>query len=193
MANSSWKCKNKKKCKKDPYLLRFASKYKLCAEFTWNFFFFFFLISNKDLLISKKETPKYIGSIQGCTYQIQKLHKSSKSKIEEKCWFLRTENQSNKVLKNRNLRSSIERSLSSKHRLFLSFQIHHIKQWGTTIHISPLRWQPNQPCQQARSSTTNIGITQQTPNKPKTISHNSRATRQWRNRWSTVSLLHLHI
>ena len=91
-------------------------------------FFFFFLISNKDLLISKKETPKYIGSIQGCTYQIQKLHKSSKSKIEEKCWFLRTENQSNKVLKNRNLRSSIERSLSSKHRLFLSFQIHHIKQ-----------------------------------------------------------------
>ena len=49
----------------------------------------------------------------------------------------------------------------------LSFQIHHIKQWGTTIHIYPLRWQPNRPCQQAQSSTTDIGITQQTPNKPK--------------------------
>ena len=91
-------------------------------------FFFFFLISNEDLLISKKRHPKYTRSIQGCTYQIQKLHKSSKSKIEEKGWFLHIENQSNMVLKNNSLRSGIERSLSSKHLLFLSSQINHIKQ-----------------------------------------------------------------
>ena len=145
-------------------------------------------------MISKKERhPSTQGVCRGVTYQIQKLHKSSKSKIEEKGWFLYTENQSNKVLKNRSLRLDIECSLSSKHLLFLSFQIHHVKQWGTTIHISPLRWRPNRPCQQARSLTTDIGITQQTPNKPKTISHNSRTIKQWRNRRSTVSLLHLHI
>jgi len=55
--------------------------------------FFFFGINNKDLLIS----PKYTGGIEGGKYQIQKLHKSSISKIEEKGWFLHTENQYNKV------------------------------------------------------------------------------------------------
>ena len=35
----------------------------------------------------------------GCIYQIQKLQKSSKSKFEEKGWFLHTKNQSNKFLK----------------------------------------------------------------------------------------------
>ena len=61
MANSSWKCKNKKKCKKDPYLLKFASS----TSYVHNSHetFFFFLINNKDLLISKRETPQYIGSI----------------------------------------------------------------------------------------------------------------------------------
>ena len=34
-----------------------------------------FLISNKDLLISKKETPKYTGSTWVYN-QLQKLHKS---------------------------------------------------------------------------------------------------------------------
>ena len=104
-----------------------------------------FLISNKNSLI-KKETAKYTGGIQRWTNQERTLQKSSKSKIEEKGWFLHTENQSNKVLKNRSLMSSKERSLSSKHLLFLFFQMHHNKQWGTTIHISPLRWWPNRPC-----------------------------------------------
>ena len=64
--------------------------------------------------------------------QDQKLQKSSKSKIE-KGWFLHTENQSSKVLKKRSLRSGIARSESSKHLLFLSFHIHHIKQEGTLL------------------------------------------------------------
>ena len=63
MANSSWKCKNKKKCKKDPYLLKFASSTSYVHNSHETFFFFFFLINNKDLLISKRETPQYIGSI----------------------------------------------------------------------------------------------------------------------------------
>ena len=105
------------------------------------------------------ETPKYTGSIQGWTNQKRTLQKSSKFKIEEKGWFLHTENQSNKVWKNRSLRSGMERSMSSKHLLFLSFQIHHIKQRGMAFQISPLRWRPKWPCQQAKSLTTDIGMT----------------------------------
>ena len=51
---------------------------------------FFFLISNKILLMRKKETPKHTGSIQGRANQERKLQKSSKSK-REKEWFLQTE------------------------------------------------------------------------------------------------------
>ena len=82
----------------------------------------------------KKDTQvhkEYIGVYN----QFQKLHKSSKSRIENKDWFLKADNQSNKVLKKNNLRSGIVLSLSSKHLLFLSLQRHHIKQWGTTILI----------------------------------------------------------
>ena len=50
----------------------------------------------------------------GCTNQIQKLHKSSKLKIEDMDWFLHTDNQSIKVLIKNNLISGREISLSSK-------------------------------------------------------------------------------
>ena len=45
------------------------------------------------------------------------------------------DNQSNKVLKKNNLRSSIEFPVSSKLLLFLSLQMHHIKQGGMIIQI----------------------------------------------------------
>ena len=125
----------------------------------------FLYINKKDSLIKKREAPKYIGSIQGNTNQEQKLQKSSKSKIE-KGWFLHIENRSNKVRKKRSLRLGIERSMSSKHLLFLSFQIHHIKQRGTTFQISLLWWRPKRPCQQAKSPTIDNGMTQLTPNLP---------------------------
>ena len=156
---------------------------------TWILFFFFF-ISNKNSLIFKKETPKHTGSIQGKTSQERKLQESSKSKIE-KGWFLHTGNQSSKVRIKRCLMLGIARPESSKHLLFISFQIHHIKQGGTTFQITPLQRRPKWHCQQAKSPTTDKGMTQLTPNKPKTISHNSEATGQWR--WLTLSLLHLHI
>ena len=72
----------------------------------------FFLISNKISLIKKREIPKYTGGIQGGTNQKRTLQKSRKSKIEEKGWFLHTENQPNKVLKNRSLMSGMECSMS---------------------------------------------------------------------------------
>ena len=68
----------------------------------FNFFFFFFFRQVINIYLYKKKTPKYTGSIQGCTDQIQKLHKSSKFKIEEKGCFLHTDNQSDKVLKTKN-------------------------------------------------------------------------------------------
>ena len=154
--------------------------------------FQFFFISNKILLIRKQETPKHTGSIQGRANQERKLQKSSKSK-REKEWFLQTENHSSKVRKKRSLMSGIVRSESSKHLLFLSFQMHHIKQGGTIFQITPLRRRPKWPCQQARRPTTDEGMTQQTPNNPNTISQTSAATGQWRKRWLTLSLLHLHI
>ena len=81
--------------------------------------------------------------------------------------------QSNRVLKKKSFKSAIVLLESSKHRLFLSHQMHHIKQWGTAIQITPLQWWPKFPCQQARSSTTVFGIAQWIPNKVNTIDHNS--------------------
>ena len=42
-----------------------------------------------------------------------------------------------------NLRSGIVLSVSSKHRLFLSLHIHHIKDCGAAIHKWPFRWLPS--------------------------------------------------
>ena len=71
---------------------------------------------------------------------------------------------SDRVLKKKRFQSAIVLSESSIYWLFLSRQMHHIKQWGTAIQITPLRWWPKFPCQQARSSTTVLGkITPGTP------------------------------
>ena len=45
------------------------------------------------------------------------------------------DSQANKVLKMNILGSGIEFSVSSEPLLFLSFQMHHIKQWGIIIQI----------------------------------------------------------
>ena len=68
------------------------------------------------------------GGYTGIDNQLQKLHKSSKSIIENKERFLMADSQSKKVLKKNNLRSGIELSVHSKLPLFLSLQMHHIKQ-----------------------------------------------------------------
>ena len=47
--------------------------------------------------------------------------------------------QSRRVLRKKSLRSEFNLSKSSKCRLFLSRQMHHIKQWGTAIQIAEFR------------------------------------------------------
>ena len=152
-----------------------------------------FLITNKFYWYKKKDTLEYkeCTGVNKSSTKITRIKKIKKK--EENDWFCKVENQSNKVLKKNNLRSGMDLSLSSKNLLFLSLQRHHIKQWGTINHIWLFRWCPSQHCQQARSPTIDYGITQLTPNKPKTVDHKSIATGQWRKRWSTNSPLHLHI
>ena len=58
-------------------------------------------------------------------------------------WLPTKHIQSVSIVRKKNLRSAIVLSESSKHQLFLSHQMHHIKQWGTAIQITPLRWQLN--------------------------------------------------
>ena len=137
------------------------------------------MISKRDTLVNRE--------CKGVNNQVQKLQESRKSRKEENDWFCKVANQSNKVLKENNLRYVMNFSLSSKHLLFLSLQWHHIKKWGTINHIWPFRWRSSLPCQQARP-TTDCSITQLIPNKPKTIDHKSIATGQLRKRWSTYIL-----
>ena len=103
------------------------------------------------------------------------------------------DNQSNEVLKKNNLRTSIEFSVSSKLLLFISLQMNHIKQGGMIIQIWLFRWRTHRPYKQAKSSKTDFGITQWSPNKPNIMDHKSKAIEQCSKRWSTDSPLHLQI
>lgn len=122
------------------------------------------------------------------THKLQASIRALTKTIE---WLPKTVIQS-KCLWKKSFRSHPVLSVSSKLRLFLSCQIDHIKQWGTTFLVKLLWWSPNFPCQQANSSTTVFGIIEWTPNKVNTKVHNSTAIRQWSRRWSTDSPLLLH-
>ena len=78
-------------------------------------------------------------TLKGSNNQEQKLQESKKSRKDEKDWFRNVANQSINVLKKNSFKSDMDLSLSSKHRLFLSLQRHHNKQWGTISHIYPFR------------------------------------------------------
>lgn len=66
-------------------------------------------------------------------------------------------------------------SLPSNLLVFLSLQIHHIKQWVIAFQISMHWWCSKWCCQQSNKSTTLLGITHWIPKRVKTISHNSLA------------------
>ena len=100
--------------------------------------------------------------------------------------------QSDSVLKKKSFKSAIVLLEPSKHRLFLSRQMHRIKQWETTIKITPLWWWPNFNCQHARNSTRVFGIAQYIPNKVNIIDHNSKTIGKCNKKWSTDSPLLLH-
>ena len=106
----------------------------------------------------------------------------------------KTEHQANKEWRMRDLISRIDRSVPSKHLLFLFRQRHHNTKCGTARHRSILRYLPNGPCQDViNNSTTLWGITQITPKRIKTIDHRSKAMGQWRRRRFIDSPLLLHI
>ena len=112
---------------------------------------------------------------------------------EEKEQKPNTTTQSRRILRKKSLKSKTDLSKSSKCRLFLSRQMHHIKQWGTATQIAAFQCLLNFPCQQANSFTTVFSIIQWMQNKVNTIDHKSKARGQWIRRWSTDSPFLLHI
>ena len=134
-----------------------------------------------------KHTIVYLGQIN------QNVQWSINSKTE---WIEKEPKpttQSNNVWKKSSLSSWIERSESSKTRELRSLQRHQTKQWGIIFQIMIELCLPLIPSQLQNRSFTVRGMTQWTPNKPKTRDQRSKATEQWRNRWSTLSPLLLHI
>ena len=123
----------------------------------------------------------------------QNLQRSISSKME---WIETTPDpttQSNKVWKKNNLSSGRWRSESSKSRAFRSRHKHQSTQWGIIFQTKAWSWWPNCPNQQEKKSSTDLGITHWTPNKPKTKDQRSAAIEQWRKRWSTLSPSLRHI
>ena len=81
------------------------------------------------------------------TNQEPKLQRSSKTVREEQERWQKTTLQSRWECKKKDLTSSVECSHLSKLLAFLSHQIHHIKQWCTSLQKCMLRCRPNIPCQ----------------------------------------------
>ena len=76
--------------------------------------------------------------------------------------------------KKKDLISSKDCLHPSKHVAFLSLQIHHIKQCGTSLQKSILRCCLKLICQDSNNSITFCGITQWSPNKHNTKDHISK-------------------
>ena len=88
--------------------------------------------------------------------------------------------------------SSKDRDVSSKHLALCSLQIHYIRHKGTIFQNTELLLRP--PIhQQAKSSLTELGITQHNPNRLKMTFHKAFTTPQWRRRWSIFQTIELLI
>ena len=147
----------------------------LCRYIAYYDFFFFFLISNGKYIL-KKNTAPYIGNVldrqKHQETKLQWLNKIGREKQEKEG---KTKHHSRRVKQKKDLNSRMDRSRPSKLLAFCSRQIHHIKQCGTILHITILRWRLKLHDQHSNKSTTLCGITQQIPNKQKTILHISKA------------------
>ena len=139
---------------------------------SWNdLIFFFFLISNGKYILKKNTTP-YIGNVlDRQKHQETKLQWSNKIRREKQEKDGITKHHSRRVKKKKDLNSRMDHSRPPKLLAFHSRQIHYIKQCGTILHITILRWCLKLHDQQSNKSTTLSGITQQIPNKQKTILH----------------------
>ena len=99
----------------------------------------FFLISNKFIDIKKGNTLVHKECTRGQTIKNKNYKNLRNQEKIKNDWFHKAANQYIKVLKKNSFKSNMDLSLSSKHLLFLSFQKHHNKQWGTINHINPLK------------------------------------------------------
>jgi hypothetical protein len=93
----------------------------------------------------------------------------------------------------RNSSNTFSREFSrfSKHLRFLSLQIHQKMNIGTIFHVVALLELPDFH-QQARRSSTLLGMTQEIPKREKMLFHRAEATSQCRSIWSTDSPYRLH-
>ena len=99
----------------------------------------FFLISNKFIDIKKGNNLVHKECTRGQTIKNKNYKNLRNQEKIKNDWFHKAANQYIKVLKKNSFKSNMDLSLSSKHLLFLSFQKHHNKQWGTINHINPLK------------------------------------------------------
>ena len=140
------------------------SKYKwpqvTCHRTKQNKMIFFFLDRWQKNFIKKKiANLSTLGMYNGGKNQEPKLQWSSKAGREKQEQSNKATLQISRICKKEDLISSKEHSHPSKHLAFLSLQIHHIKQWGTSLQKIILRCCPNLPCQDSNTSSTLSGIT----------------------------------
>ena len=104
-----------------------------------------------------------------------------------------TTTQSRRFLRKKSLKSKIDLSKSSKCRLFLSRQMHHIKQWG---HSHPNSSIPMPPKLSLPASQQLHHCFRHNPMNAKQSKHHRpqiKSRGQWIRRWSTDSPFLLHI
>ena len=151
---------------------------------TQSFFFFLFFIGNEKKFIKKKlACPSSLEMYCGGKNQEPKLQWSSKARREKQEKCDKATLQIRRVCKNKDLISNKDHPHPSKHPVFLSLQIHHIKQCGTSLQKTVLRCHPNLPCQDSNSWITSCGITQWSPNKQNTKDHSSKI---YGNAWNSL-------
>ena len=101
--------------------------------------FFFFDRQRKNFIKKKIANPSTLGMYYGGKNQEPKLQWSSKTGREKQEKCDRATLQARRVCKKKDLISSKDRSHPSKHLAFVSLQIHHIKQCGTSLQKSILQ------------------------------------------------------
>ena len=133
-------------------------------------FFFSFLIGNeKNLLRKKQPTRVYWGCTIGAKIKNQNFNDQVKQEEKNKNNATKPHSKQVEHARSAHIPQSIQHS---------SLQIHHIKQWDTSLQKIILRCCPNLPCQDSNTSSTLSGITQWSPNKQNIKDHNSKAMEQ---------------
>ena len=158
----------------------------------------FFLSVNKTLLKKKRkkqeknQIPWYTGCVQGkqkSTQNYINLQNLKQRHVKTTQSSPPFKQETRKMCFN----SMIEHSSPLKILLFSSHHMFHIIKCGITSQADADLCHPTPLNQQASSSNTCLGITQEIPNKLNKKDHKSETKGQRINRWSTHSQSFLHI